>query len=173
MRWTVGALAGAAALALVAGCNTAPPEPEPTPSAGGSAPGGPARGEQAPPRNVNVAEALEVAQREFGALQKRDWAAAWALWTPEARKEVPRDVFVAVNRACPAALGGVAFQLQQVQPVSDTAVELTWRRGSAVGHSALRTAGGKWGFDPGAGLTVDYAAGTEAGIAKRKTAKTC
>ena len=180
MRWTVGALTGAAVLVLAAGCNTAAEDPDATPpTAGASGPSGaPQAGKPGgaatdrTPLNVNVADALATANKEFGLLSKGDWAGAWALWTDTAKKEVPRDVFVEANKACPAALTK-QYQLQDVQPVSTELVELTFRRGDKVEYGALRTAGSGWQFEPGSGMLVEYASGAKTAIDKRRAAKQC
>jgi hypothetical protein len=180
MRWTVGALTGAAVLVLAAGCNTAADGPDaggPTPGANGQPgaaqggqPGGAAGSSS--PVNVNVAEALKTAEKEFGLLAKGDWAGAWALWTDAAKREVPQAVFVEANTACPAALKR-QYQLQNVHPVSGSLVELTFRRGDDVEHGALRTAASGWLFEPGGGMLVEYANGAKATIDKRKADSRC
>jgi hypothetical protein len=171
MRWTVCALAGATVLVLAAGCGTVPAGPDATP-----APIGGASGAAGPPTrtplNVNVAEALKVADREFAALKKGDWAGAWELWTDTTKKQVPRNTFLAVNRACPATLKKT-YQLQEVKPVSGQLVELTYRRGDAVHHGALRTAKRGWEFEPDTTTLLEYVNGVQATIDKRKAVNDC
>jgi hypothetical protein len=178
MRWTVGALTGAAVLLFAAGCDTAsdspdaaPPATAPTgqPGGGAGAPSGPPADQ---PKNVNVAAALGTANKEFALLAKGDWAGAWALWTDATKKQVPREVFVATNRECPAALKR-QYQLQNVVPVSNQLVELTFRSGDTVRHGALRPARTGWLFEPGGDMLVEYASGADAAIAKRKSAGKC
>jgi hypothetical protein len=170
MRWTAGALLGAVVLVLAAGCDTAPGSstPSTTGAPGRPAPASPTR----TPVNVNVGAALEVSTKEFDLLSAGNWAGAWALWTESARKQVPRDAFVAVNRACPAALRQ-AYRLQDVKPINTQLIELTYRRGENVHHGALRAARGGWEFEPDAGTLVEYANGVDAAIAKRKAANQC
>lgn len=179
MRLPVGAVTCAAVLVLVAGCGTAPDDPgaaQPAPGASGpgaAQPGGATK----PPLNVNVAQALQTAEKEFGLLKKGDWAAAWELWTDTAKKEVPSDVFVETNKACPKALKR-DYQLQNVTPINNELIELVFRRGDKVENGALRSvpgSGGKetWAFEPGGSMLVEYASGADAAIEKRKTAKEC
>jgi hypothetical protein len=168
MRWTVGALVGATVLVLAAGCNAAAPTATPPPAPGAPQPGAPTT----PPVNVNVAEALKTAEKEFGLLAKGDWAGAWALWTDRAKKEVAQAVFVEANTACPAALKR-QYQLQAVTPVSDTLIELTFRRGDQVEHGALRSSNSAWAFEPGGGMLVEYANGAKAAIDRRKSENAC
>jgi hypothetical protein len=173
MRWTVGALTGAAVLVLAAGCNTAPDGPDAAPSGQpGNSPSGQTVDPRDQPKTVNVAAALEVSTQEFALLKKGDWAGAWALWTDTAKKEVPEDLFVKVNKACPAALKR-DYQLQDVKPFSNELIEVTFRRGDIVERGALRAIGDGWRFDPGATMLVDYASGADAAVAKRKAAKQC
>jgi len=170
MRWTAGALTGAAVLVLAAGCDSTP-----GPSSAPSSPVGPGRPTATPthtPVNVNVGAALEVSTKEFKLLTAGDWAGAWALWTESARRQVPRDAFVAVNKACPATLRQV-YKLQDVRPINTELVELTYRRGENVHHGSLQAAGGGWRFEPDARTLVEYVNGTDDAIAKRKAAKQC
>jgi len=170
MRWTAGAVLGAAVLVLAAGCDSTPEAPADAtagPTAAGQ-PGPPTR----TPVNVNVAEALAVSTKEFNLLTAGDWAGAWQLWTESAKKQVTRADFVAVNRACPAALRR-AYKLQDVQPVNPQLIDLTYRRGDAVHHGALRAVGGRWEFEPDAGTLVEYANGVAAAIAQRKAERQC
>lgn len=169
MRWTVGALVGAAVLVFAAGCGTAPGDSTTTPAPGVSnQPGGPTK----PPLNVNVAEALKTAEQEFTLLKKGDWAGAWQLWTETAKKEVPKKVFVDANKACPKPLQR-DYQLQNVQPVSNELIELTFRRGDQVEHGALRPAESGWQFEPGTKILVEYANGADDVVSKRKSANQC
>lgn len=167
-RSTASVLAGVAALALVTGCNTAP---------GGTA-GGPSAAPAPPPQatqepvQVNVAEALGVAQQEFSLIANGDWSGAWQLWTDEAKKSVPEEVFVEANEACPVQ-DGVEFELQEVTPVNETSVDLTWRRDGTVGNSSLRLEDDTWRFDPGGGMLVEYASGADDTIASRRAAGSC
>jgi hypothetical protein len=164
MRWTAGALTGAAVLVLAAGCDSASGPP----SAGRPPAASPTR----TPVNVNVGAALEVSTKEFQLLTAGDWAGAWALWTSSAQQQVPRDAFVAVNRACPAMLRQV-YKLQDVQPINTELIELTYRRADNVHHGSLQAAGGGWRFEPDAKTLVEYVNGADAAIAKRKAAKQC
>jgi hypothetical protein len=170
MRWTAGALTGAAVLLFAAGCDSAT-----GPSSTPSSPGGPTRPAATPTRtpvNVNVGAALEVSTKEFKLLTAGDWAGAWALWTSSARQQVPRDDFVAVNKACPAMLRQ-GYKLQDVQPINTELIELTYRRGDNVHHGSLQAAGGGWRFEPDARTLVEYVNGADAAIAKRKAANQC
>jgi len=173
MRLPVGALTGAAGLVLtlVAGCGAAPGDSSGAPPAPGVN-GQPGSTATVAPVNVNVAEALKTAEKEFELLTKGDWAAAWKLWTGTAQKSVPEAVFVEVNTACPAKLKQ-QYLLQNVQPVSEQLVELVFRRGDKVEQGSLRTAGAGWQFEPGATLLVDYASGAKAAIDSRKAANQC
>jgi hypothetical protein len=176
MRWTAGVVIGVAVLALATGCGTAADgggttTPGPNPQAAGES--APVAGTGTPvPNGPNVQEALDTANQEFKLLVAGDWAGAWALWTDGAKKEVPRKDFEKVNKTCPAQKG-VEFQLQDVKPVSMELVELTWRRGETVGHSAIRLTDKKWFYDPGSEMLVEYASGADAAIAKRRSSGGC
>ncbi|HEU5109624.1 MAG TPA: hypothetical protein VFT95_13865 [Micromonosporaceae bacterium] len=170
MRWTARALLGAAVLVAAAGCGTEPggsaaPQASPAPP---PVPAEPTR----TPVNVNVGEALEVSDQQFKLLTAGNWAGAWALWTEMAKKSVPRADFLAVNKACPAALRK-AYKLQDVRPVNTQLIELTYRRDDNVHRAVLRAAGGGWQFEPDAATLVEYANGVDAAIAKRKAEKQC
>jgi hypothetical protein len=167
MRWTAGALAGAAVLVLAAGCDSASGPPAP-----GDAVRSPTASPTRTPVNVNVGAALEVSTKEFELLTAGDWAGAWALWTLSAQQQVPRDAFVAVNKACPAMLRQ-AYKLQDVQPINTELIELTYRRADNVHHGSLQAVGGGWRFEPDAKTLVEYVNGADAAIAKRKAAKQC
>jgi hypothetical protein len=168
MRRTVGAIIGATVLVLVAGCESVTGDPGVTPAPGAPQAGGPTRS----PLNVNVSAALETADREFKALTAGDWAGAWQLWTRSAKQQVPRDVFVAANKACPVPLKR-AYTLQEVVPINNELIELTFRRGDTVEHGALRTANGGWEFEPGAASLVEYANGVKAAVDRRKADGQC
>ncbi|WP_173076352.1 hypothetical protein [Phytohabitans rumicis] len=163
-------LIGAAVLAFATGCGTAPGE-GPTATnpmvAQSAVPGTPVS------NGPNVAEALDTANSQFKLLADGDWAGAWGLWTDAAKKEVPQKDFEKVNKTCPAAQKGVKIDLQEVKPVSMELVELTWRQGDKVGHSALRLTGKKWQYEPAGETLVEYASGADAAIAKRKSSSTC
>ncbi|ROO59279.1 hypothetical protein EDC02_1074 [Micromonospora sp. Llam0] len=167
-RSTASVLVGVAALTLIAAC-TPPPSGSPgTPSV----PGVDTPTETREPIQVNVAEALDVAQQEFDLIAGGDWSGAWQLWTAEAQQSVPEDVFVETNETCPVQ-DGVEFQLQEVTPVDETAVDLTWRRDDTVGNSSLRLEQDTWRFDPGGGVLVEYASGAADAIEKRRAAGNC
>lgn len=178
MRWSVTVATGVAVLALagVAGCvdSTSPSPPGQSgvgvPGAGGGAAASPTT----PPKSVNTAEALKTANKEFELLAEQDWAGAWALWTRDAQKEVPRQEFVTANRTCPVS-PGKAFALVAVVPVSDTLIELNWRREGtgAVGRGALILAGGEWYFQPDAQTLSEYASGAAKTISNRRENGTC
>lgn len=171
MRCTTGALIGAAVLVLATGCGT---DDQGTPAPAGTQPGAsqPA-GDNGPVSNgPNVAEALSVANKQFELLATGDWAGAYALWTDAAKKEVTRKDFEKVNKTCPF-FKGEQIQLQDVRPVNMELVELTWRHGGHVGHSALRHNGTTWQYDPGGETLVEYASGADAAIAKRKADNLC
>jgi hypothetical protein len=172
MRRTVGTVIAAAVLVVIAGCESAgDPDVTPAPGAprdGGAQDGGPTRS----PLNVNVAAALRTAEREFAALTAGDWAVAWRLWTDSAKRQVPMNVFVAANKACPVALRK-AYTLQEVRPINNELIELTFRRGDTVEHGALRTVQGGWGFEPDTASLVEYTNGVEATVDKRKAAGQC
>lgn len=174
MRWTVCAATGAAVLMLAAGCGTAADTSGPTPGVPaapqGGQPGGP--NGASTPKNINVAAALAVSNKEFDLLKRGDWAAAWQLWTATAKKEVPKATFVSANTECPAALKR-DYLLQDVQAISQQLVELTFRRGDLVHHGALRNDGKGWLFDPGTEILSEYASGAKSTVAKRKTLKQC
>jgi hypothetical protein len=177
MRWTVGAITGAVVLVLAAGCGTAADTGGPTPAPGVSGQPAPQGGQPGStptkaPLNVNVADALKTADKEFGLLKAGDWAGAWKLWTDTAKKEVPQKVFVEVNKACPAVLKR-DYQLQNVQPINNGLIELTFRRGPDVEHGALRAGKSGWLFEPGSGMLVEYASGAKSSIDKRRAAKQC
>ncbi|MFY1632741.1 hypothetical protein ACN27F_05525 [Solwaraspora sp. WMMB335] len=167
-RYTARVLVGVAALALVTGCETPPANTAGNPSP--PAVGTPDVSQE--PIQVNVAEALDLAQQEFDLITSGDWSGAWQLWTAEAKKSVPEEVYVETNEACPVQ-DGVEFQLQEVTPVSETAVDLTWRRDDTVGNSSLRLEEDTWRFDPGGGMLVEYASGAEDAVAKRQAAGSC
>ncbi|MFV2018389.1 hypothetical protein [Micromonospora sp. LOL_023] len=167
-RCTASVLAGIAVLVLVTGCNTAPGSTPGNPSA----PPAPGPGTTQEPIQVNVADALGTAQQEFTLIANGDWSGAWQLWTAEAQQSVPEEVFVEANKACPLQ-AGVEFELQEVTPVNETAVDLTWRRDDTVGNSSLRLDGDTWRFDPGGGVLVEYASGADETIASRKAAGSC
>lgn len=172
MRWTSGVLLGVAVLAFATGCNgpqgdnAGPPGGVPSASTSGPVEGTPV------PNGPNVQEALDVANKQFALLAEGNWAGAWALWSDAAKKEVAQKDFEKVNKACPAQKG-VKIELQDVRPVNMELVELTWRQGDKVGHSALRQAGGKWQYDPAGETLAEYAGGADAAIAKRKSANQC
>lgn len=181
MRWTVGVLTGAAVLVLAAGCGTVTDSPDAAPPAAGTSgqPGAPqgglpgGSGADNQPKNVNVAAALKTADKEFRLLKSGDWAGAWQLWTDTAKKDVPRDVFVAVNTACPAA-SRKDYQLQDVKPINNQLIELAFRRGGdTVLHAALRPGRSGWLFEPAGDVLVEYAGGADAAVSKRKAAKQC
>ncbi|WFE29122.1 hypothetical protein O7623_08030 [Solwaraspora sp. WMMD791] len=166
-RCTASVLIAVAALTLAAGCGTASGGTPGTPTAPVvSAP------ETREPIQVNVADALSVAQQEFSLIASGDWSGAWQLWTEEAKKSVPEEVFVTTNEACPVQ-DGVEFELQEVNPVSETAVDLTWRRDDTVGNSSMRLEQDTWRFDPGGGVLVEYASGADDAIANRQAAGSC
>jgi hypothetical protein len=169
MRWTTGALIGAAVLVFAAGCGTTPSDQgQGTPSGTPGVASPPAPGSASPvPNGPNVQQALDTANREFKLLADGNWAGAWGLWTDTAKKEVTQKDFEQVNKTCPAHRG-VQIQLQDVRPVSMELVELTWRRGESVGHSSLRLSGGKWLYEPGGETLAEYASGADAAIAKRR-----
>jgi hypothetical protein len=166
MRWTAGALTGAAVLVLAAGCDSTSGQPAAAP-APGDAGRRPAASPTRTPVNVNVGAALEVSAKEFQLLTAGDWAGAWALWTSSAQRQVPRDAFIAVNRACPAMLRQV-YKLQDVQPI-----KLTYRRADNVHQGSLQAAGSGWRFEPDAKTLLEYGDGADAAIAKRKAARQC
>ncbi|MER7460015.1 hypothetical protein [Micromonospora sp. NPDC126480] len=169
MRRTTAALIGAVLLAVATGCGTG------TGGQGTPAPPGasqPAADGTPVPNGPNVAEALDVANKQFKLLADGEWAGAYALWTDAARKEVAQKDFEKVNRACPY-LEGEQIQLQDVKAVNMELVELTWRHGDHVGHSALRHDGKTWRYDPGGETLVEYASGADAAIAKRKADNLC
>jgi hypothetical protein len=172
MRWTTGALIGAAIVFFATACGTAPDQGTPAPP--GTAPGASApAGDNTPvPNGPNVAEALDTANKQFTLLANGDWAGAYALWTESAKKEVKKQDFEKVNKACPIFKGS-QIQLQDVKPVGMELIELTWRHGETVGHSALRLSGKTWQYDPGGETLVEYASGADAAIAKRKADNRC
>jgi len=174
MRWTSGVLLGVAVLAFATGCNgpqgdnAGPPGGVPSDSV--SAPG---PGDGTPvPNGPNVQEALDVANKQFTLLAEGNWKDAWGLWTEAAKKQVAQKDFEKVNTTCPAQKG-LKIELQDVRPVSMELVEVTWRQGDKVGHSALRLTGGKWQYEPAGDALVEYASGADAAITKRKSANQC
>ncbi|MDP9796703.1 phytoene dehydrogenase-like protein [Catenuloplanes nepalensis] len=162
MRWTSVLLVGAATIALAA-CGTAPGSPAAVPAVPGTA--------AAVPKSANVADALEVVNAQFAAVNAGDWAKAWDAWTDAAKDEIAKDVYVKTNEACPA-LKKAVFELERVTPVDDTTVDVGWRRDGISEHGTSRLAGTGWRFDPGSTL-VEYAGGADAAIAKRKEAGEC
>src|SRR3712207_623523 len=116
MRWT-GCAIGATVLVLAAGCVPASDRSTATPAPGGGVSAPPAPPTRSP-LTVNVEAALKIANREFDQLTAGNWAGAWQLWTDSAKKQVPRDVFVSVNTACPAPLRRT-YLLQDVKPISN------------------------------------------------------
>ncbi|MEJ3743503.1 hypothetical protein WEI85_09465 [Actinomycetes bacterium KLBMP 9797] len=173
MRWTTAAVLGVAVLVFATGCGLASSTPGATPAPAGSVPGGAAPGDNSPvPNGPNVAEALDTATKEFTLLSQGDWAGAWKLWTDAAKKEVKQQDFEKVNKACPV-YRGEQIQLTDVKPVGMELVELTWRHGEKVGHSALRLAGKQWQYDPGSETLAEYASGADPAITKRKADNRC
>lgn len=175
MRWTTGALIGAAVLVFAAGCSSAPSEQGAgAPSSTPGVPNPPAPGQATTPvpNGPNVQQALDTANQEFKLLVDGNWAGAWGLWTDTAKKEVAQKDFEKVNKACPAHRG-VEILLQDVRPVGMELVELTWRHGETVGHSSLRLSGGKWLYEPAGETLAEYASGADAAIAKRRADNKC
>ncbi|MEV0426466.1 hypothetical protein [Micromonospora sp. NPDC050495] len=167
MRWTTGALIGVAILTLASGCGADPATSPP----GTAQPG--ATGAQTPvPIGPNVAEALEVANKQFTLLADGDWAGAYALWTDAAKKEISKKDFEKVNKACPFFKGD-RIELQDVKPASMELVELTWHHAGRTGHSAIRQTGKTWRYDPGGETLAEYASGPDKAIAKRKADNAC
>lgn len=177
MRWKLVAATGAAVLAL-AGCgsDSQPPSPGGNPPAAGvpGAGGGGQASPTAPPKSVNTAAALTVANSEFDLLKKQDWAGAWALWSKAAQKEVAKKEFVTANQTCPVS-PGAGFQLMEVTPISETLIEMNWRREGtgAVGRGALVLAGSKWYFQPDGQTLSEYASGAAKAISNRRENGTC
>ncbi|MFC0531154.1 hypothetical protein [Phytohabitans kaempferiae] len=172
MRWTSGLLLGVAVLAFATGCNG--PQGDnagPPPAQGETTAPAPVEGSVVP-EGPNVQEALDVANMQFTLLADGDWAGAWGQWTDTAKKEVVQKDFEKVNSACPFQKG-LKIELQDVRPVNMELVELTWRQGDKVGHSALRLTGGKWQYEPAGDTLVEYAGGADAAIAKRKSSDQC
>jgi hypothetical protein len=172
MRWTSGVLLGVAVLAFATGCNgpqgdnAGPPGGVPSVSAPVPAEG------TLVPNGPNVQEALDVANKQFALLAEGNWTGAWGQWTDAAKKEVGQKDFEKVNKTCPFQKG-LKIELQDVRPVNMELVELSWRQGEKVGHSALRQAGGKWQYEPAGDTLAEYAGGADAAIAKRKSANQC
>ena len=174
MRWKLVAATAVAALAL-AGCvrDTQPPPNfgggTPAPGAGGGAQASPTGS----PLSVNTAEALKVVNKEFDLLKKQDWAGAWALWSKPAQREVAKKEFVTANRTCPVS-PGAGFQLMEVKPLSQTLIELNWRRDNGVvGRGSLVLAGGRWYFQPDAQTLSEYSSGAAKAISNRRENGTC
>jgi hypothetical protein len=170
MRWTSGVLFGVAVLAFATGCNGPQGDNAGPP---GGVPSGPASVEGTlVPNGPNVQEALDVANKQFTLLAEGKWANAWGLWTDAAKKEVAQKDFEKVNTTCPFQKG-LKIELQDVRPVGMELVEITWRQGEKVGHSALRLTGGKWQYEPAGDTLAEYASGANAAIAKRKSSNQC
>lgn len=164
MRWTSGALIGVVVLALVSGCGT-----------GNNQGGGASQPPVAAPvvsNGPNVADALDVANKQFKLLADGDWAGAYALWTDAAKKKITKKDFEKVNTACPFYKGD-PIELQDVKPKNMELVELTWRHAGHVGHSALRQIGKTWQYDPGAETLAEFTKGANAAITKRKADNVC
>lgn len=173
MRWTSGVLFGVAVLALATGCNGPQGDNAGPPGGLPSEASAPVSLEGTPvPNGPNVQEALDAANKQFALLAEGNWVSAWGQWTDAAKKEVPQKDFEKVNQACPFQKGK-KIELQDVRPVNMELVELTWRQGEKVGHSALRLTGGKWQYEPAGDTLVEYAGGVDAAIAKRKSANQC
>lgn len=171
MRWTSGVLFGVAVLAFATGCN-GPQGDNAGPPGGIPSASAPAVEGTPVPNGPNVQEALDVANKQFALLAEGDWAGAWGQWTESAKKEVPQKEFEKVNKACPYQKG-LKIELQDVRPVNMELVELTWRQGEKVGHSALRLTGDKWLYEPAGETLAEYASGADDAIAKRKSANQC
>ncbi|MDQ7906469.1 hypothetical protein RB614_18300 [Phytohabitans sp. ZYX-F-186] len=172
MRWTSGVLLGVAVLAFATGCN-GPQGDNAGPPGGIPSPPTPAPVEGTPvPNGPNVQEALDVANKQFSLLAGGNWADAWGQWTEAAKKEVAQKDFEKVNATCPVQKG-LKIELQDVRPVSMELVELTWRQGDKVGHSALRLTGGKWLYEPAGETLAEYSSGPDTAIKNRKSSNQC
>jgi hypothetical protein len=127
-------------------------------------------GDAEPPALTRQAYAL--ARQEFGLLSGGDWGGAWALWTPDAQRQVPRGDFVRVNTACRAGLG-VPYVIDGGTTTAATSVRVRWHHGSATGTSTVRYAAGQWRFGPDPATLAPYRDGPDALIARRRAAGTC
>lgn len=124
----------------------------------------------APPQLAQ--QAYAVARQEFGRLSGGDWAGAWTLWAPEARRAVPQADFVRVNTTCHGGLGA-PYVIDARTPTSPTAVRVDWHHAGTSGTSTVRYAAGRWGFVPDPTTLRSYEQGPAAAIRQRRAAGTC
>jgi hypothetical protein len=104
-----------------------------------------------------------------------DYAASWALLTPDAQQQVPKNVWVKVHQSCPATTAGVTRTIKAVTVFGTTAIvteAITGpdsRRNTA--ENVFDYVGGQWRYapvNPGiyhrGSIAADIAAAKAAGL---------
>lgn len=114
----------------------------------------------------------EAGEREFGSLDKGEWADAWRLWTKASREIISGDAFAHVFISCPPVTD-VGFKITEVRRLSDVRAAVKWARLSIVGMHEFHLENGEWRFQPSAEELADYRLGAARLIAKKEDDGTC
>jgi hypothetical protein len=106
------------------------------------------------------------------------WAQAWAMLAPSAKKAVPESTYVAVHQGCPSASAGMARVIKSIAVAGSTAVVTETVAGalSSLGSvtDAWAYSGGRWGVTLDPTSLKDYSHGSAtADVAAMKAAGSC
>ena len=131
-----------------------------------------------PAQPVTKAAARSAAASFFALYSASQWAAAYALIWPSAKRVVTEATWARVHQRCPAAAAGLAYDIKGITLAGDTAVV---RYGLSGALSRLGTAEqvfnyshGQWWFKPSASDLATYRGHTAAqAVARMKAAGDC
>jgi hypothetical protein len=123
-----------------------------------------------------AAAASAVARQYFGLYSAGQFAAAYGLLAPSARRAVSETTWVAVHQGCPSQAAGLAYEVKDATLTGNTAVVTVSLAGAASSlaseSEALTYSRGRWGFVPN-DLSLYEHGSVKADLAAAKAAGYC
>jgi flagellar capping protein FliD len=166
----------AAAVLTAAACSSAPQATSASNNAATTtAPASPAA--HASVAQPETAAAASAAARQYlGLYSAGQFAAAYGLFAPSARRAVSESTWVAVHQGCPPQASGLTYQVKDATVTGSTAVVTVTLAGAASSlaseSEALTYSGGRWGFVPN-DLSMYEHGSVKADLAAAKAAGYC
>ena len=106
----------------------------------------------APVNPTMQAGARAAAARFYGLYSASQFAALWNLLSPDARREVPKGVWVSVHSACPGVAAGKSRIIKAVTAFGDAAIITEAVTGAVsnpdTAEDLFSYVGGQWGYSP-------------------------
>jgi len=120
----------------------------------------------AAPAAPTLPEAQKVMQESVDSYAAGDYASAWALWVPEAKKLFSLENYLRLHTECPG-ITGIKFEIKSGRLDNPTTATFRIERAGFLFTYQARYVDGAWWFQPEKDDMADYRKGVSYLIKKR------